>query len=320
MILEYAIARREIADSDRAKVQEEVAHSVETDSDHYLALYKKDFRSFNGRYICADLFKEMFDVYNASKESRNLYNVPVHNSAAVLAARLFMETVKDSSFPERDTAVFLTGIPGAGKTSSVLVSGDLPPNYKLIFEGQLSNPKTTFPKIQSVLDAGLKPLIIAVHATPENALENTFKRFHEEGRGAGIGVMADIQAGLPTGLREVYGFFGDNVQLRIVDYRDRNNRHILMGWEHLNVFESEGNHECIKQRLIKRLEHHYLSGNISESCYRQACGKAPVRRESVDAEDAARHEPNVDGRGISQGDSQQTVIADSMTPKRHRMR
>ena len=42
--------------------------------------------------------------------------------------------------------------------------------------------------------------IMAVHALPEKALENTLQRFNEYDRGAGISVMAEIQGGLPDGL------------------------------------------------------------------------------------------------------------------------
>lgn len=68
----------------------------------------------------------------------------------------------------------------------------LPEHIRCVFEGQMSNPVTTFEKIQQVLDAGLKPVIIAVHARPEDALQNTFRRFKEHGRGASINVMASI--------------------------------------------------------------------------------------------------------------------------------
>ena len=92
---------------------------------------------------------------------------------------------------------------------------------------------------QQVLDAGLQPVIIAVHTTPENALRNTLQRFREEGRGASIGTMSAIQGGLPDGLRAVEKHFGEAVELTVVDYRDRSNPQQRRGWDNLQVLASE---------------------------------------------------------------------------------
>jgi hypothetical protein len=84
--------------------------------------------------------KEMFPEYSASKEHRNRYNLPVHNAAAVLASAQFRLTIADDSDPERINAYFLTGVPGAGKTTSVLANGnEFPPHARIIYEGQLAD-------------------------------------------------------------------------------------------------------------------------------------------------------------------------------------
>jgi hypothetical protein len=223
------IHRNKYPEPDRAQVQEEAIASAQSRTDVHLAMYVADPRSFGGRYIAADLFKEPFAAYAESRDSRNRYNAPVHNSAAVLSAEQFRRVLRQADDPARDTVVLLTGIPGAGKTSSVLAGGGLSPDTKALFEGQLVKPETTIPKVQQVLDAGLRPVIIAVHATPESALRNTLKRFGEEGRGASIKTMADIQGGLAAGLRAVHGHFGDSVELRVYDYRDRSNPRELKG-------------------------------------------------------------------------------------------
>ena len=266
------IIRRNFNQPDRKEVQESVAKSVEADPEHFIKKYIQDRRSFGGRYVAADLFKETFDQYCQSKESRNRYNVPVHNSAAVLSAEMFRRRLADNTFVEQDMAVFLTGIPGSGKTSSVLAGGILE-CYRVIFEGQLSNPQTTREKLQQALDAGLKPLIIVAHTTPENALANTIKRFYEEGRGASINIMSQIQSGLPDSLAEVRQHFGDIIALQVYDYRDRKQPGILTGWDNLEILKSEGNHEQINQRLRYALEQNRAT--ISDECYRQASGAAP---------------------------------------------
>ena len=132
------IIRRTFRQTDRAAVQEEIAQLVERDPEASLARYVADPRSFQGRYVNSDLMKETFAVYAQSPEARNYYNVVVHNAGAVLASEQFRRAVRNDSDPARNAAIFLTGIPGAGKTTSVLSAGEIPPNVRVIYEGQLS--------------------------------------------------------------------------------------------------------------------------------------------------------------------------------------
>lgn len=304
------IQRRGYAQADRAKVESDVAAAVEANPDFYIQQYTRDHRSFGGRYIAADLFKETFEQYRASKDARNRYNTPVHNSAAVLAAEQFRRVLADAAHPERKDVVFLTGIPGAGKTSSVLSGGALPNSYRLIFEGQLSNIETTLQKLHQVLDAGYKPLILAVHAKPEDALANTIKRFYEEGRGASINVMSSIQGGLPDALMQVRDKLADRVEFVIQDNRFRQNPQTLSGWNHLFSLQSEGNHDQIKQRLAAALTQWREEGTITDSCYQQAIGGVPIGRdESLVSNNQQKHETDVRGRGVSQGDSEKPFVA-----------
>lgn len=297
--------------SDRQEVEATVAQSVQDSPERFITAYLQDPKSFGGRYVAADLFKETFSQYREGKESRNRYNSPVHNAAAVLSAELFRRNLADKSRPEQDTVIFLTGIPGAGKTSSVLAGGMLPSHCKMVFEGQLSNPETTLEKIQQALGAGLKVQIIAVHAKPENALQNTFRRFNEMGRGASIHAMSNIQGGLPSSLEKVQKVYGDRVEFTVFDYRDRSNHHALNGWEHLPILKSEGNHDHIKSRLTATAHLLHAAGAISHAAFAQASG-VPFK-DLADASDD-RHEQDVNRRGISSGDCEEPVVNESAAP------
>ena len=277
------IKHRSFSDPEEAAAQKAIARAVEADPDFFIQRYLKDQRSFDGRYISADLFKETFDLYHASKESRAKYNNPAHNAAAVLSAELFRRTLADTSHPERDTVVFITGIPGAGKTTSVIVGGEMPSSFRLIFEGQLVRPETTLPKIQQVLDAGLKPLIIAVHALPEDALRNTRTRLAEYGRGASIEVMAFIQGNLPAGLRAVHERFGEAVGLLVFDYRDRLKPQCLEGWESLFILKSEGDDGQIKKRLHAEVNRRWAKSNSSSSATKAPAPEGTFRSNPCNA-------------------------------------
>jgi hypothetical protein len=305
------IKRIGFAEADRQRVENEVIAAVEADPEPFIKRYIDDPRSFEGRYICADLFKEQFEQYRASKESRNRYNSVIHNATAVLASELYRRVIMNRTEIERDKAIFITGIPGAGKSSSVLL-GDkpFPRDFHIIYEGQLAVPASGITKIEQALNVGLKPHIVAVHALPENALANTLKRFSEYGRGASIHAMANIQGFLPSGIEQIYRRFGNSVILTIYDRRDRSKPVELAGWQNLETLKSEGDYEQIRDRLAKELER--LRPSISQAAYRQARGDSPIER-TMDVEGMVRDSErtlreNVSGRELPQGSSEATVL------------
>jgi zeta toxin len=265
---------------DRQMLQEHVARSVERDPEQYLQRYVEDPRSFEGRYVNSDLMKEMFPEFAISNEARARYNNPVHNAAAVLAHEQYSRAINDSTHPERDQAILVTGVPGAGKSTAIanagIVPGQLPDDIRVIYEGQLSNSETAIPKIQEAVDAGLATTIVAVNIQPEVALLNTIERFENEGRGASIHAMATIQSGLPNGLQSIYERFGDQVNLTILDRSESmNNTTQFTGWDNLYRLE-KGTYEEIRQKLESALDEQLAQNNISEDAYRQAIGDPTV--------------------------------------------
>src|SRR6218665_3737810 len=102
------ITRKEFEQPDPQAVQDAV---IEADPERFLRAGLADDRCHGGRYVSADLFKEVFAQFGASKDSRNRYDTPVHNPAAVLSSEQFRRAVADGSEPKRDQVVFLTGVP-----------------------------------------------------------------------------------------------------------------------------------------------------------------------------------------------------------------
>ena len=81
----------------------------------------------------------------------------------------------------------MTGVPGAGKTATVLANRDqFPQDTRIVYEGQLSDPVNALPKFEAALAQGLNIEIMAIHLPAEQALANTLLRFEREGRGATI--------------------------------------------------------------------------------------------------------------------------------------
>lgn len=302
------------AEPDRQRVQDRAIDDVKKDPGKFFEAYKADARSFEGRYVAADLFKETFSEFSASREARNRYNNPVHNSAAVLSSALFSENLAAPRVSDRDTVYFLTGSPGAGKTSMVLKSGELPRDAVMVFEGQMSNFETSRDKIQQVLDAGYRAHIIVVHARVENALDNTLQRFYEEGRGSSISTIANIVGRLPASLEQLNSVFGPNLLLDVVDVRDRANPVQLQGFENVEVLKSEGNYEHIQQRLQQRVEDQREFGRIDEDAYRQALGLAPRDRIGMDQAGHERDQGDARERAGAAGSRGQAVLNEPPSP------
>lgn len=260
------------ADLDRQLVAIEAKAAVETEAPELLARYAQHPHTFGGRYICADTFKELFPAYAASREARNRYNNPVHNAAAVLASMQF-ERVASTPGASAD-AIFITGVPGAGKSSSVQLafSHDL---AHLVYEGQLIDPATSLPKIELALTNGLRPTIIALQADPELALDRTFQRFCELGRGASADTMARILVGTAAGLAEIHREFGDRVNLLV---RSTSNAQSVtrQGWSGLDILTTIDSHDDVRNRLERHAQRRFAEGRIDEACLRQARGLAPV--------------------------------------------
>ncbi|CAM2198489.1 Zeta toxin domain-containing protein (plasmid) [Paraburkholderia kururiensis] len=293
---------------DRRRVQDRAIESARAAPEKYIEAYRSDARSFEGRYVAADLFKETFPEFSASREARNRYNQPVHNTAAVLSSALFAENLRAPREPGRDTVYFLTGSPGAGKTSLMLKENRLPPDAVMVFEGQMSSFETSRDKVQKVLDAGYRAHIMVVHPSVEDALDKTLQRFYEEGRGSSIGTIARIVGGLPDSLSQLGAYFGSNLLLDIIDVRDRSNPVNLQGFGNVNVLRSEGNHEHIQQRLHARIDQQREAGRIDDAAYRQAAGFPPRDSLAMDSQRHERSQGDARERGSAAGRSGQAVL------------
>ncbi|ENV52027.1 hypothetical protein L292_3176 [Acinetobacter junii CIP 107470 = MTCC 11364] len=277
--MKLAIKELELGgDPEKLAVQQKVIAQVLANPQAVIDQYVSHERTFQGRYICSDMFKEMFEDFNASPWHRNKFNNAVHNTAATLAAEHFRQMVEKPTIGQPDV-MFVTGIPGAGKTSTVVSNNEIDSKLKFIYEGQLANSKhpATLNKFQQCLDAGLTVNVLVVHPKPEDALENTFRRFNDpnDGRGASIQTMAKIQGNTFEGLKHIYDNFGDDVNLYIIDFtrgRDQNNSNSYGGWEYLDVLKSQGNEQQILERLEQHLILGYQRGVISHECFEQAAG------------------------------------------------
>lgn len=261
-------------DPDRTEVENRAIHLVETSADVLIAKYKALPDSMKGRYINSDLFKEIFPEYAASPAHRSVFNVPIHNSAAVLANELFHRMVAAQDPENRDRILFITGIPGAGKSTAIQKNAIDLADYKVIYEGQLSNFEQAKEKIKYCLSNKCSVDVFAFHRDPEGALRNTFSRFTTLGRGASITAMSNIQGNLGGSFEKLHKEFYQSVTFCVIDLRS-NNLNPICGDSGIAILKCEGDVDAIRKRLECELERWRNAGRINEACYREAAGRSP---------------------------------------------
>ena len=137
-------------------------------------------------------------------------------------------------------------------------------------------------------------------------MDSVFYENLQRSAGASINVMAEIQGGLPVGLEKIQRHFGERVTLEVVDVRDREHPTRHIGWQHLEILKSEGNHENIKRRLETELERQ--RPNIGEAAYQHARGNPPGTIGNGRGYDREL-QTNESGRGISAGNHEKGLLA-----------
>ncbi|WP_157174229.1 zeta toxin family protein [Herbaspirillum sp. GW103] len=307
------ITTRGFTDPVRIEAEARAIELATKRTDQVLSEYAARPDTFGGRYVCADSFKELMPGFAQSRESRSALNGAVHNAAAVLSSEQFRRLVEAGPAPDRDTVVFVTGIPGAGKSSTV--ASAVLGVAAVVFEGQLSRPEPAMQKIEQALEKGFNVEIVAVHVAPEVALERTNYRYLDpnNGRGASLSVMADIQGNLPAGLRRINERFVDRVGLEVLDNNPRQ-RTAYEGWKQINFLEKEGNRDEIYARLSAALDTGYREGRYSAGFYTQAAGRQPHSLEAgTRPQDGGSRESHGDRPGVSQVHSERHSLKDDLT-------
>ncbi|MBO6195047.1 MAG: zeta toxin family protein [Bacilli bacterium] len=214
-------------------------------TDECIEKYKNLEQSFGGRYVCSDLFKEIFPLYNSDRNSRNLFISAVHNSSACLANEQFQRLAKDESISD---CVFLTGIPGAGKSffiESLRESGELKENM-VIYEGDINSLDTIRQKINVMQENGKKVHIIVVNPTIELAYKNACKRLEIVGRGASKKTIARIASGIPGALQTLNIEFKD-LDIGIYDKKTNTDIKSYVGIENLDLLDHGSFNEILDE-------------------------------------------------------------------------
>ncbi len=225
--------------------QEYFIYEAENHTDFYLQNYIESPSSYRGHYICADLFKEMFQKYTESIDTRKKYAEVVHNSAAVLSNEMFHQIAKKDEIKK---CLFLSGVPGAGKSffiQSLILSQALEEDI-MVYEGDISSP-SVLEKMQVAKENNLDMYIIIVNPTIELAQQNAIARHYEIGRGASCETMARIMSRIPGALENIHKLFPE-IELGIYNKTTNYAIDYLTGFENMNLL-NHGDYEEILKKL-----------------------------------------------------------------------
>ena len=242
---ESIISRKGLTENEQKIEEYFVNHAYLYEQEH-METYKNFPASIEGRYICSDLFKETFDVYTTSTETRRKYNYLVHNSAAVLANDLFEETVTNNTITD---CIFLTGMPGAGKSffiQSLNLEHQIPEQI-MIYEGSIIT-NTIIEKILKALANNKNIHIIVIKPTLELAYQNVLTRIKESGRGASLETMAQIASGLYEAVKKLYAIFKDRIEIGIYAKNQNDEIEIYEGISYIELLNI-GTYEEVLEEL-----------------------------------------------------------------------
>ncbi len=231
---------------EQAAMEEKFINRATEETESCIESYLRLPSSMNGHYISSDLFKEVFPEFIESMEARRKFATVVHNSAAVLANELFIRNARDERIKE---CVFLTGVPGAGKTffiQSLYLSGQIPEDI-MIFEGDITN-ESIKEKIKLVIENNKSVNIIVINPTLELAMENAINRALEMGRGASCSTMARIISSLPMALDNIIRMCDGKLSLGIYNKTANDVIDYCLGFNNLYLLQY-GTYEEIKARL-----------------------------------------------------------------------
>ena len=245
-------------------VEEYFIKSAEENTEKHISDYLELESSYNGSYICADLFKETFKEYSNSIESRMKYAEIIHNSAAVLSDELFHRMASSGGMKK---CIFLSGVPGAGKSfliQSLYLSGEID-KETMVFEGDISSP-SILEKMDFAKKNNLDLYIIIVNPTIELAQRNAIERHFELGRGASCELMARIMSKIPIALEQIKQLFPD-IELGIYNKSSNYDIELVYGFENASCL-NQGNYE----ELLSKFQYYREiilneRNNISEGIY-----------------------------------------------------
>lgn len=240
-------------------------------------LYKKNFDNV----ISADLVKELSEDYR--RDSLN-YSVAVHQPSSEFTKYIFKKALGRPKTKGKDKMVlFVTGGPGAGKTSGIENVEDIRKvkNFSdIVHDSVLHSLSKVKENVSLCLNSGRVAVIVHVYRDIEESfLNGVLPRMRKEKRVVPLNVHIDKHIKANKAILETFEEYKGNnkVDIRFVD----NSRGFKEAAEvDFNEFKSKEikDFDYYKNNIINKLNEYYERGEISREEFKLLVGEEEVGR------------------------------------------
>jgi hypothetical protein len=258
-------------DARQLEVQDRFAKYIEKDPQAAIDEYKQKF----GNVVNADNAKELSVDYRADRSANAS---AVHEPSSWLAKQVYKQILA-APVPEDkyNTAFFMTGGPGTGKTTAIEGSKTLSrfiKNSNVVMDGTFAGFKSADAKIQQALAAGRDAIIAYVHRDPDDAFENGILRRAEhgtEGQQSGRTVPIDWAAPSYVNVRKSVDTLADkykgNSKVHIIGIDNTHGKGQQKFMKYADLPPMTKSVDDLKKSFSATLEKKYADGAISQKVY-----------------------------------------------------
>jgi hypothetical protein len=255
----------------------------------FLALYRSKAQAdaSNPDYYNADLAKELFPEYNASKEARRDNNEKVAPRASKIAFTAFEERIKRPLSRSDGGVALMAGGTGSGKSS-------LRPKEGIVYDSTMYQVEAAKRNIEKVLATDRRVDYNYVFTQPESAFMAAVARGKSSGRYVNLTAFVRTHEGAyqtaQALMREYEG--GETVRFVLFDNTDFAGARI----EKIPPYDYNG----LREKLTNILDAEYQAGRISADEYRAIARTDPAGTVQ-EADGRALREPENRGSEQSEG-------------------
>lgn len=176
--------------------------------------YIRDNRKDSGAIVIdTDLAREYSKDYAASQESRAGLANAVHEPASEISKRAYEAAL--TLPPTNNEVVFLAGGGGSGKSSALKIS-TLENKADIIYDGTLSNFKSSKQKIDQALESGRNVTILYSHSGVGPGAQRAMKRALRIGRAVPVDSLAKAHYESPRTFLQLSEAFRGDPRVRLV--------------------------------------------------------------------------------------------------------
>lgn len=290
--LKFGVPATDLSAAEKAEVAR-INQRTRENISKLVAEYKQLPDTAGGRFVSSDSAKALFPEYENGKNTRL-----VHPASAAVARQVFEQAVSEPAKDGMNKVTFVTGIPGAGKSTAY---SKLAPDVKAAYEINLASLNNSKGLIDAAIAGGYKPRVMYVHSTPEQAVTNMVNRAREIRRAVPLSNMSAMYERLPKSLEELHAHYGDGLEIRVLDNSDLTKPTLHKGIEAIRSRAYNGKEGGSLERFQRQLEAEHAKRPISADTHQEILGELTQRgpRGTAGPEEPTGSKPEKQSREVT---------------------